>query len=72
MLPSGATAILQMLQFGLENAQQIAISGTVTIDAVSPTSISGSYSVLLGGPYGGTDGGAPQPLTGSFDTATCP
>jgi hypothetical protein len=69
---SAPIAILQVQQFGFYDAQQIAVSGTVTIDNVGPRSIAGSFNVLLGGPYGQTDGGAGQPLSGSFDAAVCP
>jgi hypothetical protein len=65
-------AVLEVLQFGLYDAQQIAISGTVTVESVTPRSISGTFSVLLGGPYGQTEGGAGQPLSGSFGAAACP
>jgi hypothetical protein len=69
---SSPTAILQVLEFGLYDAQEIAISGTVTVDSVGPHAIAGSFDVLLGGPYGLTDGGAGQPLSGSFNAVTCP
>jgi len=65
-------AVLEVLQFGLYDAQQIAISGTVTVESVGPRSIVGTFSVLLGGPYGQTDGGPGQPLSGSFGAAACP
>jgi hypothetical protein len=65
-------SVLEVQQFGLYDAQQIAISGTVTIESVGPRSIVGTFSVLLGGPYGQTDGGPGQPLSGSFGTTACP
>ena len=36
------------------------------------TSIAGSFSAILGGPYGMTDGGAPDTLSGTFQASTCP
>jgi hypothetical protein len=54
-------AILQVQQFGLSDAQQIAVSGTVTIDSVGPRSIAGSFNVLLGGPYGQTGSSREEP-----------
>ncbi len=64
-------AIFGLFQFGLDDAQEIAIAGTVTIDDVKPHSIVGSFDVRLGGPYGQTDG-APPTLTGRFNAVTCP
>jgi hypothetical protein len=72
MLPSGSTAILQILTFGQDDAQWTAISGTVTIDTVGPTSIAGSFAVLLGGPFGQYEGGTPPSLSGAFNASTCP
>jgi hypothetical protein len=69
---SAPTAILEVEQFGLNDAQQIAVSGTVTIESIGPRSIVGTFNVMLGGPFGQTDGGQGQPLSGSFNAAMCP
>jgi hypothetical protein len=72
MLPSGTNAFLEVLDFGTaDDAVETAVSGTVTIDTLSATEITGTFDVYLGGPYGQTDGG-PQSLTGSFDAVPCP
>jgi hypothetical protein len=74
MLPSGTTAFLEISELGDGGAvaEWIGISGTVTVDSITPTSIAGSFDVLLGGPYGQTDGSAPPSLSGTFDAAGCP
>jgi hypothetical protein len=71
MVKAGHNAFLQVLDFAATNAQQIATSGTVTIATVGPHSITGSFFVVLGGPFGQTDAGTPT-LSGSFNAVTCP
>ncbi len=72
MLPTGATAILQVLELpdaAGAGALPIwnAVVGTVTVTGLSATSIAGAFDVVLGDPNGGSaDGGA---LSGSFDAS---
>lgn len=72
MLPNGSTAFLQLLTPTGYDAQAIAISGTVIIDSVGIGSITGSFSVLMGGPYGFTDASPPPSLSGAFNALACP
>lgn len=72
MLPAGTNAFLQLLTPGGYDAQAIAISGTVTIATISPTAVTGTFSVLMGGPYGVTDASPPPSLSGAFNATTCP
>jgi hypothetical protein len=64
------TAYLLLTPYGGESLS-IATSGTVTIDSVGATFVTGSFDVLIGGPYGQTDAGA-SPLSGTFSAAACP
>jgi len=72
MLPNGSNAFLQLLTPGGYDAQATAISGTVTIASVTPTAVTGTFSVLMGGPYGATDASPPPSLSGAFNATTCP
>ena len=72
MLPNGSNAYIQLLTPGGYDAQATAISGTVVIDSVSATSVTGTFSVLMGGPYGFTDASPPPSLSGAFDALACP
>jgi len=72
MLPPGSNAFLQLLTPGADDAQATAISGTVTIDSLDAKAITGSFSVLMGGPYGTTDASPPPSLSGTFSALACP
>jgi len=72
MLPSATNAFLQILTPGGLDAQATAISGTVTLDSVSSGSVTGTFSVLMGGPFGATDASPPPALTGAFNALACP
>jgi hypothetical protein len=71
-LPSDATAILQIREQtanGSSNTLWNAMSGTVTIDDLTPGSISGSFDVVLTDPNNdGISGGS---LHGTFGAQTC-
>jgi hypothetical protein len=71
MLPTGATAFLQLVGLGASSPQSVSVSGTVTITSVDASAIAGSFNVTMGGPYGQIDGGTPQ-LSGSFNATACP
>jgi hypothetical protein len=71
MLQGGGTAILGLGPLGGDSSS-IAISGTVMLTSVGAGSVAGTFDVLMGGPYGTTDGSAPLPLSGSFDALPCP
>jgi hypothetical protein len=72
MLPSGSNAFLQLLTPGGYDAQGLAISGTVTIESISEQGVAGTFSVLMGGPYGYTDASPPPSLSGAFNATACP
>lgn len=72
MLPSGSNAFLQILTPGADDATATAVSGTVTIDSVTPSAVTGTFSVLVGGPYGTTDASPPPALSGAFNATACP
>jgi hypothetical protein len=72
MLPNGSNAFLQLLTPSGYDAQAIAISGTVTIDTLTPSTVTGTFSVLMGGPYGATDASPPPSLSGAFNATKCP
>jgi hypothetical protein len=72
MLPQGANAFVQLLTPTGYDAQETALSGTVTIDSIGPSGVTGSFSVLLGGPYGTTDAATPPSLSGTFNAPACP
>jgi hypothetical protein len=71
MLQGGGTAILGLGPVGGDSSS-IAVSGTVTLTSVGVGAVAGTFDVLMGGPYGTTDGSAPLPLSGSFDALPCP
>jgi hypothetical protein len=70
MLPVGATAMLMVVSGSYSIAT--AVSGTVTITSIDDHSVAGGFDVVLGDPYGNTDGGAPESLSGTFDAGACP
>lgn len=70
-LRGGGTAYLQISPWG-DYSTAIAVSGTVTIDSIATGSVTGRFDVLMGGPFGQTDAGAPTPLSGTFSAITCP
>jgi hypothetical protein len=72
MLPDGTNAFAQLLVPGGTNAQELSMSGTVTLDTVSPTSVTGSFSLVMGDPYGRTDASPPPAISGAFNATTCP
>jgi hypothetical protein len=44
----------------------------VTISSIDAHSVAGSFDVTLGDAYGNTDGGAPEPMSGTFNASACP
>jgi hypothetical protein len=72
MLPSGSNAFLQLLTPGADDATATAISGTVTLDSVTASAVTGTFSVLMGGPFGTTDASPPPALSGAFNATACP
>jgi hypothetical protein len=72
MLPSGSNAFIQLLTPTGYDAQATAISGTVIIDSISAGAVTGTFSVLMGGPYGTTDADPPPSLSGAFNATACP
>ena len=71
-LPSGSNAFLQLLTPTGYDAQATAISGTVVIDRIDAGAVTGTFSVLMGGPYGYTDASPPPSLSGAFNATACP
>jgi hypothetical protein len=71
MLPSSSSAYLAIADFGMSATQNLAASGTVTIETLDGKSVVGSFQVVLGDSYGHTDAGSPS-LSGSFHAVTCP
>jgi hypothetical protein len=72
MLPAGSNAFIQLLTPTGVDAQGMAITGTVTIDSVSAGAVTGTFSVLMGDPYGRTDAMPPPTLSGAFNALACP
>jgi hypothetical protein len=72
MLPQGSNAFLQLLTPTGDDAQSISISGTVTIDSISAQSVTGTFSVFMGGPYGYTDASPPPSLSGAYNATAGP
>jgi hypothetical protein len=65
MLAAGSSAYLLFAPLHGESLS-IAVSGTITVDSVGTDAVTGSFNVVMGGPYGETDAGT-SPLTGTFD-----
>jgi hypothetical protein len=72
MLAPGSNAFLQIVTPTSGDAVATAISGTVTVDSVSAQGITGTFSVLMGGPYGVSDASPPPSLSGAFNATACP
>jgi hypothetical protein len=72
MLAPGSNAFLQIVTPSLDDAEATAIQGTVVIDTVSASAVTGTFSVLIGGPYGTTDASPPPTLSGAFNATACP
>jgi hypothetical protein len=70
-LRGGGTAFLEIFQWG-DYAQAIAVSGTVTLESIAASSVTGRFDVLMGGPFGQTDAAPPTPLSGTFNATACP
>jgi len=68
---SGGNAYLAVGELGVPDAQNLAASGTVTIDSIDAGGVVGSFQVVLGDAYGRTDAGL-STLAGSFHAETCP
>jgi hypothetical protein len=73
MIPSGATAWMQVLTFddaGVPSADWNGTSGSVIVTTLDGTSVAGTFAVQLGDPNGSSaDGGT---LSGTFSAAICP
>ena len=67
-----ATPSFRIVTPSLDDAEATAIQGTVVIDTVTASAVTGTFSVLMGGPYGTTDASPPPTLTGAFNATTCP
>jgi hypothetical protein len=68
-LRGGGTAYLQVEQWGGQS-NGVAISGTVTLDSISASSVTGHFDVMVGGPSGETN--SPTALSGAFNASPCP
>ncbi|HEY3815961.1 MAG TPA: hypothetical protein VGL81_02265 [Polyangiaceae bacterium] len=71
MLAPGSNAFLQIATPTSGDALYTAIQGSVTIDSVSEHAITGTFTVLLGGPYGTSDASPPPTLSGAFNATSC-
>ncbi|HEY1691670.1 MAG TPA: hypothetical protein VGG39_05895 [Polyangiaceae bacterium] len=72
MLAPGSNAFLQIVTPTSGDAVATAISGSVTIDSISAGAVTGTFSVLMGGPYGVADASPPPSLSGAFNATACP